>query len=215
MIMKKTLILLFAIFFLIACDNEETPENIIIDKDTDTYVFKNVQYYYEDEIDLQISVYKDSTIYANHSDIEMPVIITSNESGLKRISQFFPEEKPDVNYYIDESIKISAPFVSFIDDNSFSSEIGRWFSLSGSDEWRYSEDKEILPYSGSTTFAETSIPPHTKLYATHEYRKYNLTALYKAIFVGKESEKEITVTGKWKGEWYLLLGVVSVGKTNE
>lgn len=212
--MKKIVILLMSVFFLAACSNEDSVNDIIIDEeekeeaiDTDIYVFENIQYYYEDVNDLQISTYKDSTIYINGSEKTIEIFMKPNETVLRRTSQFFPNEKPDVNFEINDLPKISIPHESFKD--SFNYRIGTWFSISGLEEWKYSEEKEELPYSGSTTTGKTGLPPHTKIYALHEYEKYDLTALYEATFIGEKSGKKIKVSGRWKGQWYSLSGVTT------
>lgn len=207
--MKKLAILFISIFILTSCNKEDYPDNqvddpVIEEKDTDTYVFESIKYYYENVNDLKISAYKDSTIYANDSEAIIEITIEPNETVLNRTSQFFPDEKPDVNFETNSLLKISIPNESSKD--SFIAKKNQWFSIRGSEQWVYSEEKMELPYSGSTITGKNQLHPHTKIYATHYYNKYDLLALYKATFIGKESGKKIEVSGKWRGQWYSFTG---------
>lgn len=204
--MKKIITLLMGVFLLVACSNEDDMDNPIIDeKDTDTYVFESIRYYYEDVNDLQISTYKSSITYRNIGEVPIEITIGPIETTrINRTSHFFPDEKPNVNLEIDDSLKISVPCEYSADILSL--KIGSWFSISGLEEWKYSEEKEELPYAGNTATSKTKLPAHSKVYTTYDYTRYELTALYEATFIGKESGKIIKVTGKWKGEWYSLDG---------
>lgn len=203
--MKKIVILLISVFFLVSCNNEDSMDNPVIDgKDTDTYVFESIRYFYKDVSDLQSTTQTNSSTYTNSSEITIESVIKPNVTDLNRTSQFFPDEKPNVNLEIDDSLKISVPHEYSADILSL--KIGSWFSISGLEEWVYSEENEELPYAGNTATSNTKIPPHNKVHTTYDYTKYNLTALYEATFVGKESGKIIKVTGKWEGEWYSLDG---------
>lgn len=201
--MKNFLPILLSLFFLISCSNEDDINDPIIDEieiDTDTYVFEEISYYYMNEDDIQLTICKDSIVYTNDSDAPTQFVSEHPVIYKKETSQFFPDEKPNVKLDMDNLPKICVPYESNMND--FSSRIGRWFTISGSEKWNYSEELEKLPHSGSTSTYSARFEPHSKVCALFEYEKYNITAAYEATFVGKKSGKTITITRKWKGEYY-------------
>lgn len=204
--MRKIVILLMCVFFLTSCSNEDNliiDEPIIDENNTDTYMFESIEYYYENVDDLKISTYKDATdTQINGGETTIEVKIQPNL--IYNTSQFFPDEKPNVNLEIDDSLKISVPYAYSAD--SFSSNTGLWFSIWGLGKWKYSEEKEELPYVDNVGTSYATLPPHTQIQITYEYTRYNITALYEATFVGKELGKKIKVSGKWKGECHSYAG---------
>ncbi|MDR1501312.1 MAG: hypothetical protein LBT43_02505 [Prevotella sp.] len=208
--MKKILVLLLSVIILTpSCSNESENEFSPLvggqdEQKTETYVFSSIKYSFREGDGVEESLYTaPSVVFTNKTASEMTVSSVNPVcEDLKQKSQFIPENKPEQNIEINDSITIGIPYS--VDSNTFEKE--KWFTVSGNTEWKYSE----LPEESADTTKiadKLTVPSFKSLKVDRTFKKRVVQTSYIATFVGKETGKVVEVYGKWKGVGYSTFSV--------
>ena len=180
---------LFAIIVLcssVACSNDNEI------KDT-SYTFDGIQWamLYDDKVEETI-IDVTPEIYENGSSSTITVTMDP-AMDYEQVSQFYYDD-PKYFQLLNPTVnEVSIPTGNLIFDDFRYLSGGQTvpFTL---EEYAYLSDNHVEE--------SITVPPHCTLYYDATIIKREVTATYRAYFIGDETNERIEITGKWKGTFY-------------
>ena len=180
---------LFAIIVLcssVACSNDNEI------KDT-SYTFDGIQWamLYDDKVEETI-IDVTPEIYENGSSSTITVTMDP-AMDYEQVSQFYYDD-PKYFQLLNQTVnEVSIPTGNLIFD-----------------DFRYLSGGQTVPFtleeyanlSDNHVEESITVPPHCTLYYDATIIKREVTATYRAYFIGDETNERIEITGKWKGTFY-------------
>lgn len=174
-----------------ACSNDDN-ENIEEIKDA-SYTLDEIEWKFDNDGIKVTEIEIPEEIYKNPSNSEMLVTVCSVENFMQT-SQFYSD---DPKYF---QLLVQSPIIE-VCIPSGEIPFDDFFHTSGGPEVPFLlEEYTYSPHSYSTNTSK--LPPHSILKFNATVIKRNVTAIYRARFIGNDSGKQVEITGKWHGVYY-------------
>lgn len=196
---KKVLLISMLTLLLVACDKDNTENNIVFPIDTERYTFIDFKYNFSDKQEVEFDQLLKNIKYNNPTNAEQALPV-GDVSSVKNF-MFFQSDDEIVDYFFNDSIEVNIP--EYIDNERI-----------------YLTKEKYLFSLNNVNLPIDNLPNDTLIIDANSTVNININLVLKEYTVGFELiyrdniNKQKTVRGKWKMIKFIKLRTEYIHKSD-